>query len=73
MYRATVAFNDFKDNNRSYEAGEEYPRPGLKVSKARLTELSTDANASGFPLIELVEPVEEEPKKQPRKRVKKDA
>ena len=68
MYRATVAFNDFKDNNRSYEAGEEYPRPGLRVTKARLTELSTDANASGFPLIEEVEPP-----KLPRKRVKADA
>ena len=54
MYRATVAFNDFKDNNRSYEAGELYPRPGLKVSKARLTELSTDKNRMGFPLIEQV-------------------
>lgn len=68
MYRATVAFNDFKDNNRSYEAGEEYPRPGLRVTKARLMELSTDANASGFPLIEEVEPP-----KPPRKRVKADA
>lgn len=68
MYRATVAFNDFKDNNRSYEAGEEYPRPGLRVTKARLTELATDANASGFPLIEEVEPP-----KPPRKRVKADA
>lgn len=68
MYRATVAFNDLKDNNRSYEAGEEYPRPGLRVTKARLTELATDANASGFPLIELVD----DPKPA-RKRVSKDA
>lgn len=76
MYRATVAFNDLKDNNRSYEAGETYPRPGLKVSAARIKELSTDANRSGFPLIEYVpdpEPEKAPEKKTTRKKVAKDA
>ena len=54
MYRATVAFNDLQDNNRSYEAGEKYPRPGIKPTRARLTELSTNKNRMGFPLIEQV-------------------
>ena len=68
MYRTLVAFNDLQDNQRSYRAGETYPRPGLKASKARLTELSTNDNRMGFPLIEQIP---SPPRK--RKAVKDDA
>ena len=67
-YRAAVDFIDLQDDNRLYKAGEKYPRLGLKVSAARLEELSTDANRMGYPLIAAAR----EDDKRPRKRVKKD-
>ena len=71
MYRALVAFNDLKDNNRSYDAGEIFPRNGLNVTEARYKELSTNANKSGFPLIEYIP--DEKPVKKTRRKVKADA
>lgn len=70
MYRAIIAFNDLQDNQRSYAVGEEYPRPGLHVTKARIKELSTADNRMGFPLIKEVPDTDNKPT---RKRVKKDA
>ena len=59
MYRAIMDFVDLQDNERSYRAGETFPRPGLRVTKARLAELAGNDNKMGFPLIEAVEaPVE---------------
>ena len=70
MYRVIYAFNDLNDNSRSYRVGEEFPRPGLRVTKARLKELSTDENKAGIQLIEYV-PDETEDAPKPRKRVSK--
>ena len=52
MYRAIIAFCDLQDNGRSYEAGEQFPRRGLKVTAERLEELAGSNNRMGFPLIE---------------------
>ena len=67
-YRAAVDFIDLQDDNRLYKAGEPFPRPGLKVSVARLKELSTNANRMGYPLIAVAQADD----KRTRKRVKKD-
>ena len=59
MYRTIARFTDLQDNNRLYRVGDEFPRPGLKVSKKRLQELSTNANRRKIPLIaEIAPPVE---------------
>ena len=79
MYKVLKHFVDLTDNNYEYHTGDTFPRDGLKVTKARFTELSTDKNRRGFPLIEEVaEPKGEEPKaekpktdKEPAKRGKK--
>ena len=55
MYKVIYKFKDLKDSEHVYEVGDEFPWAGRKVSKKRLTELSTDKNAIGEPLIELVE------------------
>lgn len=71
MYRAAVRFADLKDNKYLYQAGDEFPRKGLKVDEKRIGELASNNNKAGYPLIEYVEPKEEEPKKQTKKRAKK--
>lgn len=65
-YRAVVDFIDLQDDNRLYQAGEKFPRDGLKVSAARIAELSTNANRMGYPLI-----AAQDDEKPTRKRVKK--
>lgn len=37
-----------------YDIGDEYPRDGKKVTKARLEELAGSINRVGYPLIEEV-------------------
>lgn len=72
MYKVLKHFVDLTDNNYEYHTGDTFPRDGLKVTKARFTELSTDKNRRGFPLIEEVANAEK-PKtdKEPAKRGKK--
>lgn len=53
-------FIDLQDNNHSYVTGEEYPRAGFKPTKKRIRELTSPENRQGLPLIEAVEPVNEE-------------
>lgn len=48
-------FTDLQDNNHEYNVGDNFPRDGKKVSKERLTELSTDNNRQGVALIESVQ------------------
>lgn len=74
-YKVLRHFADLLDNRYEYKAGDEFPRNGLKVSKSRLAELSSDKNKRGVPLIEAVEEVEEEPEKveKPKKKGKKNA
>lgn len=69
MYRVIKHFCDLLDGNRPYNAGDIFPREGLAVTEARLTELASRDNKQGCPLIELVD---DAPKKQ-RKSTKKAA
>lgn len=55
MYKVIVKFKDLQDDSYIYNAGDEFPREGLKVSKKRFNELSSDKNRRGKPLIEFVE------------------
>lgn len=55
MYKTIKFFQDMKDNNYPYEAGDIYPREGLKVSEERLAELASDKNLRKEPLIAKVE------------------
>lgn len=54
MYKVIKMFADLQDNNHVYEVGDIFPREGLKVSEARLAELSSSRNKQWEPLIELV-------------------
>jgi len=50
-YIVIERFADLQDDNRIYEAGDTYPRPGLDVSPERLAELAGSDNRMGEPLI----------------------
>jgi hypothetical protein len=75
MYKAIKFFQDLKDNNYPYEAGDIYPREGLKVSEERLAELASDKNLRKEPLIAKVEEKKAEGEKKPtaKKATKKTA
>lgn len=60
-YTVISDFTDLQDNNFKYRVGDEFPRPGMKVSDERIDELSTTKNRRGLPMIE------EEPKEEPVK------
>ena len=55
MYKVIQYFTDLQDFNHPYKVGDVFPRLGMKVSEARLKELSSKNNKQGKPLIELVE------------------
>ena len=75
MYRALMHFTDLQDNNYKYQAGDVFPRKGLKVSDERLNELLSDKNRRHKPVIEKVEEPKEEikPEEKPTEEVKKPA
>jgi hypothetical protein len=50
-YKVIHRFRDLLDNDYTYEVGDIYPRQGVIVSKERFTELKTDKNKIGKPLI----------------------
>lgn len=54
MYRVIKYFTDLQDDNHPYKEGDTFPRKGLKVSNARIAELSGDGNKQHCPLIEKV-------------------
>lgn len=62
-YTVIRDFTDLQDNNFKYRVGDEFPRPGMKVSDERIDELSTTKNRRGLPMIE--EEPKEEPKEEP--------
>ena len=66
MYRVIKAFTDLQDNNHAYSVGDTFPHNGVEVDAERITELASDKNRRGVPLIE---EIAEKPK---RKRKKKD-
>lgn len=74
MYKVIKAFADLQDRNYVYHTGDTYPREGTKASQGRIDELSGVGNRLRMPLIEAVEPSdEEEPVKKeetPKKAVK---
>lgn len=55
MYKVIQYFTDLQDFNHPYKVGDIFPRLGMKVSEARLKELSGKNNKQGKPLIKLVE------------------
>ena len=71
MFKVIKHFTDLQDEGYAYSVGDEFPRTGKKVSKARLEELSSDKNKRHTPLIEEVaEETAEEPAKPKRTRKK---
>ena len=56
-YKVIHYFTDLQDFNHPYNVGDIYPRIGLNVTDARLSELASDRNKQGKPLIEKVEEV----------------
>lgn len=78
MYKVISKFADLQDGKHLYQAGDEYPRNGVKVSEKRIDELKGKNNLAKKPLIEEVADkkvekavVEEEPKKPASKKGKK--
>lgn len=70
MYKAIETFTDLQDNNHRYQAGDIFPREGLKVTKKRLEDLLTGNNKRHKPMIE---EIPEETKKPVPKKGKKNA
>jgi hypothetical protein len=54
-YKVIKHFTDMQDNNHPYNAGDIYPRKGLKVLASRYKELSGKNNRRGEALIEEIE------------------
>ena len=65
MYKEIKFFRDLKDNGHVYKVGDTFPRDGVEVSDARLSELSSSRNRQGTPLIERVPEVKAEPEPEP--------
>ena len=55
MYKVIEYFEDLKDDNYAYHAGDTFPREGVTVTQTRAKELSTSKNRRGRPLIKAVE------------------
>ena len=66
MYKVIKSFTDLQDNNYAYSVGDTFPRDDVEVGAERVSELSSDKNLQGVPLIE---EIAEKPK---RTRKKKD-
>lgn len=54
MYKVIKHFTDLHDENYPYSVGDTFPRLGVKVTDARIKELSGCENKQGMPLIEKV-------------------
>ena len=54
MYRVNRDFIDIQDGNWHYVKDDEYPRSGLTPKQARISELASENNLQGAPLIKLV-------------------
>lgn len=68
MYKVIKYFTDLQDNDYPYNAGDKFPRKGLKVTDERLAELAGSDNKRGEPLIVKVEEPAEKPKKPAKKK-----
>lgn len=65
MYRVVHKFYDLKDNNHAYSVGDTFPHNGVEIDSERITELTSDKNRLGVPLIE---EIEEKPKRTRKKK-----
>lgn len=65
MYRVIKSFTDLQDNNYAYCVGDTFPRNGVDVGAERVSELASDNNLQGVPLIE---EVVEKPKRTRKKK-----
>lgn len=54
MYEVIHYFTDLQDFNHPYNVGDTFPRDGLKVNDARISELSGNTNKQHKPLIRKV-------------------
>ena len=54
MWAVVSGFVDLNDNNHVYRVGDKYPRPGVRVNKARAMELAGENNGLKRKLIEEV-------------------
>ena len=54
-YRVIKFFTDLQDNKHPYNVGDIFPRDGVTVDEARLTELSSSKNRQGKPLIKKID------------------
>lgn len=54
-YIVITRFADLADDKYMYEAGDKFPRDGMKVTKKRLQELSGKKNKARKPLIKEIE------------------
>lgn len=50
--KVLVKFADLEDDGRVYDAGDTYPRAGLKPSEKRVEYLASKKNKLGVPVIE---------------------
>ena len=55
MFKVIKYFTDLQDKNYAYNVGDTFPRKGVKVTDARIKELSGKQNKQGVPLIKEVE------------------
>ena len=65
MYKVIKPFYDLKDNNHVYSVGDTFPHDGVEVGAERISELASDKNLQGVPLIE---EVVEKPKRTRKKK-----
>ncbi len=65
--KVLVKFADLEDGGRVYQAGENYPRAGLKPSDKRVEYLAGTGNKIGVPVIEMPMPTPKEPQKANKK------
>lgn len=54
MYRVIERFADLQDDKRIYNAGDTFPRDGLKVAPERMMQLTSCNNRIGRPIIEYI-------------------
>lgn len=52
MYKVIKSFTDLQDNNYAYYVGDTFPHNGVDVGAERISELASDKNLQGVPLIE---------------------
>lgn len=63
MYKVIIQFADLQDGGHLYNVGDAFPRQGLKVSEARLAELSGEKNLRHIALIKKIEEKSEKKEK----------